>query len=1068
MAGGSNTQAIRDLTDAIKLMAENADATKEALSSLFDDSLRPAKELSRQLRGISTNLKDSMEDAEDMGAALKALTQGAKELSRIDPMSKMTGKQAQAALQVQIDLADKLIKKNSLTTEASDKLTRQMRLLEIQATKCGHAVGELSPDEIVEMGEAIGKANEEMMEFGKNIKNVDFSGPQAKLTGLGSAIGGVFGGVLGSLKIIDAYGFKNLTTALHKMKHEALDVKKSMESGRGAAMQKMYQKKDTDLTVRERGHLERAELAKRSEKGTLQNMADSYLSSRMKRQVANGGGGFLTKMAAQGGGSITEGMGMSSIMGLTKFMGPLGAAITAIGALLAAFGAVAKRRKDTYEAVGKGGLLAGAVEPKDAYNQLQGQLSRNGRLGSASFESSVMGLNYEKNLSTVKAMVENGIGVGALGKENAFTALTGGKANTMMGGIMRNANYFGHNLGMNPDESVALTVKAITEFNMGFGETEDLFIQINRAVGAAGVSTTKYLGLIDQISGQFGRFNKSMGTTLTLIEAVGKSGKYAADYIGEMAQALLGKDKTEEQSLRAYSQMSQGTRQGIATGFQGVATSTGRELAQAMVGPAPSDPNQKASWDAKVSAKEKELWSKSRAEISDMASAHPDAKGKGLGLLASRFSSERVAASAMQTQASRGGDQGAMGMWAVESNMGKNPITSIAKNMAVVNDIIKNAKGGGIGDLLDTKKSAALQGSLLYGKLGETLGGDTKSMVNALPDALIEVAASWAKKEGLAGGGAAASTNPKFLAELEKGNLTGMLAIEVDKKLREDEEKKARENFKSITDPMAIISNTLKDVLDNLMKLLTSFVDWVNSTLFKDDKKIREAGDKLGAAWGQTGEQGSVDMVERQYSNAVQQNKYDPATLGKLGLLSGEYGTLSKNDRENGENSEASVIRRARIATFMKDMDQLKGAPLDTTMQSRLEYLVKVEERFPTTSGGGDRNKATKTHSAGDEAEAEAEAASTPVSTSTPAPPSEMSPEEITRQSKALIKNETLAQARAYAFKNASDEEKRSKTSMFEYNTKMYYLNVEATGRTSPASANRATGQAGEAAGDQG
>jgi len=103
---------------------------------------------------------------------------------------------------------------------------------------------------------------------------------------------------------------------------------------------------------------------------------------------------------------------------MTKFMGPIGAAITAIGALVAMFGMVGKRRQETFDAVGKGGLLGVGVDPRTAYNRLSSQLSNpDANLSSTmGFKSGVMGLNYEKNLETIKSLVSNGVGLGTLGK----------------------------------------------------------------------------------------------------------------------------------------------------------------------------------------------------------------------------------------------------------------------------------------------------------------------------------------------------------------------------------------------------------------------------------------------------------------------------------------------------------------------------------------------------------------------------------------------------------------------------------------------------------------------------
>jgi hypothetical protein len=539
---------------------------------------------------------------------------------------------------------------------------------------------------------------------------------------------------------------------------------------------------------------------------------------------------------------------MNSIMGLTKFMGPIGIAITAIGGLLAAFGAVGARRKNTYDALGKGGLLGTGVIPRDAYNKLQKQLdNENFDPTEGMFEKSVMGLNYEKNLATVKAMVEGGIGVSALGDKNAFEELNNGRATNMMGGVMRNANYFGHTLGMSQEDSVALTNKAIGDFNMSFGETEDLFININRGVTAAGISTTKYLEIIDNISGQFSRFNKTMGDTVLVIQAMGRSGKYTSAYIAEMVDSLMGKEKSDEQRALGYSIMTQGNRKGMLKGRETAVSEKGKELDDALgetaTGKLPSEmtPN----------------------ELSDYIDKYH--KNTKVGLVASQYNELRLKADATKGAVRLGGNAGAVALAAIDANMGDDRQSRTAVHMALLDTTIKNSgvpgsKNMDTMSLLDPKKSSQLMQSMGMAKIAHLMNIDPKTLGAVLPDALRQAAGSFRDskiKEYIAGdksettdevklynatahvnkkygsNSAEVLKNQEFLEQRRQGAFDFKMAGVITENQRTAEEEKARENYKVILDPLTFIKNTLKAMLDKIIEVLTVVVDWFNKTFFK-------------------------------------------------------------------------------------------------------------------------------------------------------------------------------------------------------------------------------------------
>jgi hypothetical protein len=281
-------------------------------------------------------------------------------------------------------------------------------------------------------------------------------------------------------------------------------------------------------------------------------------------------------IAAAPGGQQPGLMGRTGI-GLMEAGGTVmgGAAEGGIGAIasvagpVAAIYAVGKTIKDLYDKIaitnqaiekGMGGaLFTPGMTGGQALNTVRQNLS-------APSLFNAYGQNLERNLAIAQAMQEQGLDITELsaGDITHKRLAGGGRPNTgegFLGGafgeFQRTAMQAGRGAGLTDTQSVVRMTKMIQEMRQTFEATHDFFYSINSQARAAGISTTKYLSIIDDLTGQFDKLNKSFNETVSIVQALGASGTNTADKIESMAKALTGagETKTLEQKAFAFTQM---------------------------------------------------------------------------------------------------------------------------------------------------------------------------------------------------------------------------------------------------------------------------------------------------------------------------------------------------------------------------------------------------------------------------------------------------------------------------------------------------------------------------------
>jgi hypothetical protein len=295
-----------------------------------------------------------------------------------------------------------------------------------------------------------------------------------------------------------------------------------------------------------------------------------FARQAIKGQEAAGAGGSVAGGMMEGG--IGAGLGMAA-MGYGVFK------------VLEKF---IDTRAQVNQGVEKGmgaALYAPGVSGTSALKNVRENLSAN--------LFNAFGQNLDRNLAIAQVMQEQGIDLTELSKGNVRgkalpsggqPADTEGFLGGVFGEFQRNAMVAGRGAGLTDQQSVTRMTKMIHEMRQTFEATHDFLSNVNVQARAAGISTTKYLGIIDNLTDQFDKMNKSFAESVSLIQSLGAAGTNTAEEISDMSKALTGagENKTIEQSAAGFAFMSPSQRKSLTASVQKSIDEADAKLTQAM------------------------------------------------------------------------------------------------------------------------------------------------------------------------------------------------------------------------------------------------------------------------------------------------------------------------------------------------------------------------------------------------------------------------------------------------------------------------------------------------------
>jgi hypothetical protein len=316
---------------------------------------------------------------------------------------------------------------------------------------------------------------------------------------------------------------------------------------------------------------------------------DTYQAPSMARKMMAAGGegaegaaaGGMIEGAMNGVIDAIEGGVAALEVGIEALTGPLGWLIIAIEALIATFDKVVKQNKEMETKLGKGGLFTGnamldayggtTVGSEDAFARTRRALTPRGT------GLNELGITFERNMGIAGALAGGGYGIKGMleGPDYAnqrpittgIQGLTSGFAGGGFGQVQRTVTGVGRVLGMSDAEGVEEVLKMLEQYSQTLDSTEKFLVQIDKDTDAAGISTTKYLKIIDDVSSHFNSMNKEITQTLGIMRELGRSGAVSSEVLKDMMDFLTTEAKPDvggiADDIYAQTQMSKGNRQAV-------------------------------------------------------------------------------------------------------------------------------------------------------------------------------------------------------------------------------------------------------------------------------------------------------------------------------------------------------------------------------------------------------------------------------------------------------------------------------------------------------------------------
>jgi hypothetical protein len=586
MAGPNDNQnpINPNLTDAVNRMATASDVFAKAASTMEQSLDAAAKHTEVMMKNLdSTKLADLVAIFDSVEESTKEISNYARKMRMGIFNSKDAGAAAKYAKQI-LEAQKELQKKTKENTAAWQQANKSAAQLQKFIEKIGDRVGDLNQNELREFGRYMIEAEQSGAKLVKHFRDMKVGDVRRQMNAIMNVVAP------------GASARSSARVAKHSARRDEIAEQQrtrlgqnrlSQEDRRERALASLRADKNTpkglltssgDLDLKQEG----ARQLLGARMGFRGKRAQTFVRGEHAMSLgAASGGEDYEKLMTHGGGmagalssvaSTVENLGMV-MEGAMAALGPEIEILAAVmGALIEALDKIAKQNQAIEQNTGKAGIFntgAGA----GAFGAARAALNPRS-LGSLGF--SQLGVTFERNTAIAGAMAQGGYNLNELTQGGQETANMGpgAKGDFMQGPIgevQRVVMGVGRLAGLTDVEGVERVLKNLSQYGQTIQSTEKFFVQLNKDTQAAGISTTKYLQIIDEVSDHFDRFNKSLNETMGLLRNLGRTGAIGGESLKELADFLAGSAKPNMQNAaqRGFIEMnmSKGMRDARTGGY---------------------------------------------------------------------------------------------------------------------------------------------------------------------------------------------------------------------------------------------------------------------------------------------------------------------------------------------------------------------------------------------------------------------------------------------------------------------------------------------------------------------
>ena len=289
-------------------------------------------------------------------------------------------------------------------------------------------------------------------------------------------------------------------------------------------------------------------------------LQDIVLRAKGYKTVGGGGkggaadiGSAISTVAKAGG----EGAGIDSLFAsigevsamvaefADVFAGPLGI----IAAIIGFRDSTVKANQEMFKKQGVSGIFTGGVSSAGTLSAHE--IFANRKMNMAGLATSSLGVNREQNEAIEKAFQDLGFSVDQLSQnleiDNRFggTGLITDKRARGYAGVQELSYTTGKKLGMDAGSSASETLKLLYKFGQSQTTIKKLSETLTGDIKDSGITITKYLSIIDDISSSFGSWNTSLQSVTSTMRLLGSTGTQTSDQLKESMDTIYGGPKRD-------------------------------------------------------------------------------------------------------------------------------------------------------------------------------------------------------------------------------------------------------------------------------------------------------------------------------------------------------------------------------------------------------------------------------------------------------------------------------------------------------------------------------------------
>lgn len=598
---------LNSMQDALNTMAQSNLELNKSMAALVDQltqASRVAGQVAAATEDISDNVKDAVNESDRMTTNLKAALNAQKDFNNNIKGQKRTYGEILQHTQAVLNLNKQLLTSGKANAQQTKVLEGNMKVLEKVYEDAGNKAKQFTANTVA--------SDAAMKDYSQTLMGVTRSH-----TALAQAQGKVASSRLEQHVIALNRSYRDAgmqvkifekleeTYARNRALREVREAKKAHTLGKRQDIQDLMARSGgaaaghlgVDLARTKAGGIDWAamkargpvtgaaaqaaremdygamakEAAYRGGRGFL-GRADAFLTERAFRARAaaqmggaEGAPGMMGKagiqLAEAGGGSVLGGAAETGLSAMAELAGPA-AALYAIGRTIQkGWDTMAHTNAAIEKALGAS-LFTPGMTGGEALLQVRQNLS------ASAFNA--FGQNLDRNLAIADAMRQSGLDISEMTRGNIRgKRLTGGAMPDTGAGFLggtfgefqRNVMTAGRAAGLTDGQTVVRMTKMVTEMRQTFEATHDFLEGVNVAARAAGISTTAYLSLVDNLNDKFTSLNKSFAATVSILQTLGATGTATSQDLKDMSEFITGTNetKTTEQNTFAFSQMSKAT-----------------------------------------------------------------------------------------------------------------------------------------------------------------------------------------------------------------------------------------------------------------------------------------------------------------------------------------------------------------------------------------------------------------------------------------------------------------------------------------------------------------------------